>query len=96
MICIAKNIQSYELDARHLAELIRQEVIGRYGLKAYTEGWQVYTTINSDLQKEAIDSISSRLSEYDKRHGWREKNNYFDIFSLLCFLYLLFNISNYL
>ena len=81
-VSIAKNIQSYELDARHLAELIRQEVIGRYGLKAYTEGWQVYTTINSDLQKEAIDSISSRLSEYDKRHGWREKNNYFDIFSL--------------
>ena len=81
-VSIAKNIQSYELDARHLAELIRQEVIGRYGLKAYTEGWQVYATIDSELQKEAIDSISYRLSEYDKRHGWREKNNYFDIFSL--------------
>ena len=80
-ISLTKNIQSYDLDARHLAELIRQEVINRYGLKAYTEGWKVYATIDSNLQKKAIESISYQLSEYDKRHGWREKNNYFEIFS---------------
>ena len=80
-ISITKNIQSYDLDARHLAELIRQEVINRYGLKAYSEGWKVYATIDSNLQKKATESISYQLSEYDKRHGWREKNNYFEIFS---------------
>jgi len=79
---ISKNIKSYDLDSRHLAELIRQEIINRYGLKAYTEGWEVYSTIDSKLQTKAIASISERLSEYDKRHGWREKNNYLDIFSI--------------
>ena len=78
---ISKNIQSYDLDARHLSELIRQEVINRYGLKAYTEGWEVYSTIDSQLQKKALESISDRLSEYDKRHGWRAKDNYLEIFS---------------
>jgi penicillin-binding protein 1A len=79
---ISKNIKSYDLDSRHLAELIRQEIINRYGLKAYTEGWEVYSTIDSKLQNKAIASISERLSEYDKRHGWRQKNNYLDIFSI--------------
>ena len=78
---ISRNIKSYDLDARHLAELIRQEVINRYGLKAYSEGWRVYSTIDSDLQKKALDSISERLLEYDKRHGWRQKNNYLEAFS---------------
>jgi penicillin-binding protein 1A len=79
---ISKNIKSYDLDSRHLAELIRQEIINRYGLKAYTEGWEDYSTIDSKLQTKAIASISERLSEYDKRHGWRQKNNYLDIFSI--------------
>ena len=79
---ISKNIKSYDLDSRHLAELIRQEIINRYGLKAYTEGWEVYSTIDSKLQTKAIASISERLSEYDKRHGCRQKNNYLDIFSI--------------
>ena len=79
---ISKNIKSYDLDSRHLAELIRQEIINRYGLKAYTEGWEVYSTIDSKLQTKAIASISERLSEYDKRHGWRQKKNYLDIFSI--------------
>ena len=79
---ISKNIKSYDLDSRHLAELIRQEIINRYGLRAYSEGWKVYSTIDSKLQSKAIESISERLSEYDKRHGWRPKNNYLDIFSI--------------
>ena len=79
---ISKNIKSYDLDSRHLAELIRQEIINRYGLRAYSEGWEVYSTIDSKLQSKAIESISERLSEYDKRHGWRPKNNYLDIFSI--------------
>ena len=40
---IAKNINLYDVDAKHLAEHVRQEVIRRYGLRAYKEGWSVYT-----------------------------------------------------
>ena len=32
---VANNIDLYEVDARYLAELARQEIIKRYGLRAY-------------------------------------------------------------
>ncbi len=80
-IKIAKDVNSYDVDAYHIAELVRQEVINRYGLKAYKEGWSVYTTIDSKSQKIAKDSILKELFLYDKRHGWREPDNYGSIFS---------------
>lgn len=72
------SINNYDLEASHLAELARFEVINRYGIRAYEEGWSVYTTIDSELQKRANEAITKRLFEYDKRHGWRDKKNYAD------------------
>ena len=40
-IKIVKNLNLYDVDGGHLAEIVRQEVISRYGLKAYAEGWSV-------------------------------------------------------
>ena len=80
-IKIAKNINLYEVDAQHLAELVRQEVIDRYGLRAYKEGWSVYTTIDSSSQNIANQSMLDEMYIYDKRHGWREPDNYEDMFS---------------
>ncbi len=80
-IKIAKNINLYDIDAKHLAELARQEIIKRYGLRAYKEGWSVFTTIDSQSQRKATESVHDELFLYDKRHGWREKDNYQDIFS---------------
>ena len=80
-IKIAKNINLYDVNAKHLAELVRQEVIKRYGLRAYKEGWSVFTTIDSESQKKATESVLDELFSYDKRHGWREKDNYQDIFT---------------
>ncbi len=72
------SINNYDLEASHLAELARFEVIKRYGIRAYEEGWSVYTTIDSELQNRANEAITKRLFEYDKRHGWRDKKNYAD------------------
>ena len=80
-IKIAKNINLYEVDAQHLAELVRQEVIDRYGLRAYKEGWSVYTTIDSSSQNIANQSMLDEMYIYDKRHGWREPDNYEDMFN---------------
>ncbi len=80
-IKIAKNINLYDVDASHLAELARQEVIKRYGLRAYKEGWSIFTTIDSQSQSKAVESVNVELFSYDKRHGWREKDNYQDIFT---------------
>ena len=80
-IKIAKNINLYAIDAGYIAELARQEIISRYGLKAYKEGWSVYTTINSESQKIAKDSMMQELFLYDKRHGWKEPKNFANIFN---------------
>ncbi len=78
---IAKNINLYDIDAKHLAEYVRQEVINRYGLRAYKEGWSVYTTIDSSSQNSAVKSVLNDLFLYDKRHGWRKSDNYGNLFN---------------
>ena len=80
-IKIAKNINLYDIDAKHLAEYVRQEVINRYGLRAYKEGWSVYTTIDSRSQDSAVKSVLNDLFLYDKRHGWRKPDNYGNLFN---------------
>jgi len=78
---VAKNINLYEVDASHIAELVRQEIITRYGLRAYKEGWSVITTIDSSSQRIAKESMMNELFSYDKRHGWREAKNYGNLFT---------------
>ncbi len=80
-IKIANDINLYDIEAKHIAELVRQEVINRYGLDAYKNGWSVYTTIDSKSQKVAHESVLKDLFLYDKRHGWRKSDNYENIFS---------------
>ena len=80
-IKVANNINLYDIEAKHIAELVRQEVINRYGLDAYKNGWSVYTTIDSKSQKVAHESVLKDLFLYDKRHGWRKSDNYENIFS---------------
>ena len=80
-IKIANNINLYDVEAQHIAELARQEVINRYGLRAYKEGWSVFTTIDSNSQKIAYQSSMNELFLYDKRHGWRIPDNYENIFT---------------
>ena len=77
---LAKNINLYDIEADHIAEIARQEVIKRYGLKAYKEGWSVITTIDSASQRIAKESMLKELFNYDKRHGWREPINYEKLF----------------
>lgn len=63
--------QKVEADAPYLAEMIRTEMVARYGDAAYTDGYRVTTTIDSRLQNSANHALVSALLEYDRRHGWR-------------------------
>jgi penicillin-binding protein 1A len=58
-------------DARYAAEMARQEMVQRYGEGAYTNGYHVYTTISSELQRIANNAVIDGLIAYDKRHGYR-------------------------
>lgn len=60
-----------QLEAAYAAELVRQEVIEKFGLKAYTEGYTVITTIDSQMQREAVKALQSGILTYDRRHGYR-------------------------
>ena len=60
-----------EISAPYVAEMIRQEMIRRYGNKAYTSGYSVYTTINSARQRAANAALQKGLLKYDRDHGYR-------------------------
>jgi penicillin-binding protein 1A len=60
-----------QLDAPYVAEMVRAEMIRRFGPAAYTAGLKVTTTIDSRLQEAANRAIHNTLTAYDERHGYR-------------------------
>ena len=65
------HMPKIELNAPHVAEMVRSEVYQQYGEKAYVNGYKIYTTIDSRLQIAAEKSLRLALHEYDERHGYR-------------------------
>lgn len=58
--------------APYIAEMVRQEMINRYGEEtAYSAGLQVFTTVNSKQQHKARLALQQNLYNYDERHGYR-------------------------
>lgn len=65
------------VEAPHVAEMVRNVIYQQYGDDGYTQGLNVYTTIDSHLQQTANVALRDGLVAYDKRHnGYRgpEKN----------------------
>ncbi|NOX08872.1 MAG: penicillin-binding protein 1A [Gammaproteobacteria bacterium] len=62
---------SMEVDAPYIAEMVRAEMLKRYGSDTYTAGYTVYTTIDSQKQKAANMVVRKNLLEYEYRHGYR-------------------------
>src|SRR5690606_6175324 len=60
-----------ELEAPYVAEMARLEMLERFGPAAYTDGYHVYTTVDSHLQTLANQALRDGLIEYDQRHGYR-------------------------
>ena len=60
-----------DLEAPYVAEMVRNEMVSRFGEAAYTEGYQVYTTVNARLQLAANQALRQALLAYDRRHGYR-------------------------
>jgi penicillin-binding protein 1A len=57
--------------AHYAAEMARQEMLDRYGMAAYNDGYHVYTTIDGGLQRVAREALIGGLKTYDSRHGYR-------------------------
>lgn len=61
-----------EVSAPYLAEMVRQDMVDRYGAEeAYTGGYRVFTTVHSEHQLAAEKVLRDNLHAYDERHGYR-------------------------
>lgn len=63
--------QVIDVEAPYMAEMVRAEMLKRYGREAYTLGYKVFTTIKSKLQLAANGALREALLEYDRRHGYK-------------------------
>lgn len=60
-----------ELHAPYLAEMVRKQMIEKYGEEAYTRGLNIYTTVTAKRQLAAEKALRKNLLDYDMRHGYR-------------------------
>jgi penicillin-binding protein 1A len=60
-----------ELSAPYVAEMVRREMINRYGEATYAAGYRVLTTIDSRMQEGANYALRNGLLEFSRRRGYR-------------------------
>jgi penicillin-binding protein 1A len=60
-----------EVEAPYIGEMVRVDLLNRFGAEAYTAGYEVVTTVDSRLQHAAVRAVRVGLVEYDQRHGYR-------------------------
>lgn len=60
-----------EVSADHIAEMVRDDMVKRFGDAAYSDGYTVVTTLQSTLQQSANLALRNGLLAYDQRHGYR-------------------------
>ena len=60
-----------ELNAPYVAEMVRSEMLKRYGESIYTAGYKVQTSLDSRLQEAANYSLRNGLLEFTRRRGYR-------------------------
>jgi len=68
--------QSVEVHAPHVAEMVRELLVGRYGEdETYNGGFVVRTTLEARLQEVAYTALQQGLDAYNQRHGIRPPNS---------------------
>lgn len=60
-----------ELNAPYIAEMVRSQMLERYGEETYTAGYQVVTTLDSRMQKAANYALQNGLLAFTRRRGYR-------------------------
>ncbi|MCL1635423.1 penicillin-binding protein 1A [Luteimonas sp. SX5] len=68
-----------EVYAPYVAEMVRQEMIARFGGDVLTKGYHVTTTIDPTMQEAADIAVRQGLRVYDHRHGWNKIEQHFDL-----------------
>lgn len=66
-----KHAVPTEINAPHVAEMVRDHMLEVYGEEAYWRGYNVYTTVVGEYQEAAQRVLRDGLKAYDQRHGYR-------------------------
>jgi penicillin-binding protein 1A len=61
---------SFEVEAPHLAELVRQRMQQKYGDSIYVSGMKVYTTLRREDQRAAMEGAKRAVLEFHRRRGY--------------------------
>ncbi|MEQ9561027.1 MAG: transglycosylase domain-containing protein, partial [Woeseiaceae bacterium] len=60
-----------DLSAPYVAEMVRREMLARYGEATYAAGYRVLTTVDSRMQEGANYALRNGLLEFTRRRGYR-------------------------
>ena len=60
-----------ELNAPYVAEMVRREMLKRYGEATYTAGYQVVTSLDARLQRASNYALRNGLLEFTRRRGYK-------------------------
>ncbi len=90
----SKSLLVTEVDAHHIAEMVRSSLVSEFGQAAYTEGYRVYTSIDSTHQAAATRALRHGLLAYDRRHGYRGPANTLDTARLVDSSYVARALAN--
>ena len=74
-----RGTQEFSVKGDYVAEMVRQAMFERYQDDAYTQGYNVYTTIRQKDQAAAYAAVRNGVMEYDGRHGYRGPEGYIDL-----------------
>lgn len=62
-----------------VAEMARQIIFAQYGDESYTRGLNVYTTIKSEQQVAAYNSLRAGIMDYERRQVYRGPEEFYEI-----------------
>ena len=69
-VSAGRHAPPVEVEAPYVAEMVRNEMVDRFGEEAYTGGYSVYTTIVASQQGAANQAVRDALDAYSERHGY--------------------------
>lgn len=78
-LVVQRDLQVGEVEADHLAEMVRQVMYDRYKEAIYSSGFKVYTTIRKADQEAANRALRQGVLDYDRRHGYRGPEGHIDL-----------------
>lgn len=74
-----RHVQDIDQTSLYVAEMARQELFEKYGEDAYTQGFKVYTTVDTESQRVATNALRKTLRGFDRSSSYRGAEGYLDL-----------------